>query len=241
MSSQPTLAPVPPEPDDSVCRRRLSSEDRRRQLLRHAVDLFARHGFSGTRTKDIAAACGVSEGILFRHFSTKEDLYRAILDAHQDEQGSAEWLQEMRVLAERRDDEGFLRCLIEQILKSFRDNASFHRLLMFASLDGHALADLFHEQLGKPTFEFLRDYISLRQREGAFAKYDPGAAVLFAISGVVQYALGKHVMGREVFELDDEDLTNQLSHFVLQGLQAGPPLNASGKRKTKPKPRGARP
>jgi TetR/AcrR family transcriptional regulator len=240
MSSQPTLAPVPAEPGDAVYRRRLSSEDRRRQLLRHAVDLFARHGFSGTRTKDIAAACGVSEGILFRHFSTKEDLYRAILDAHQDEQGSAEWLQEMRALAKRRDDPGFLRCLIEHMLKSFRENAPFHRLLMFASLDGHALADLFHEQLGKPTFEFLRDYIALRQREGAFRKYDPGAAVLFTMSGVLQYAIGKHVMGRKMFELRDEEFTDQLSHFVLQGLQAGPLPNGRAKRKTKPKPRGAR-
>jgi len=75
----PALSPIAP----TAPRPRLSSDDRRRQLLGHAIALFSRHGFSGTRTKDIAAACGVSEAILFRHFATKEDLYHAILDTHE--------------------------------------------------------------------------------------------------------------------------------------------------------------
>ena len=64
----------------SPARSRMHAEDRHRQLLRSAIDCFARNGFGGTKTKDIAAAAGVSEAILFRHFATKEDLYHAILD-----------------------------------------------------------------------------------------------------------------------------------------------------------------
>ena len=40
---------------------RMHSGERRSQLLRVAIDGFARNGFSGTKTKDIAAAAGVSE------------------------------------------------------------------------------------------------------------------------------------------------------------------------------------
>src|SRR6516164_1644102 len=116
MNLQPHVpAPAPLDPPGD--RRRLSSDDRRRQLIRSAVDLFSRHGFSGTRTKDIAASCGVSEAILFRHFATKEDLYRAILDDQQQESGIDEWMRELQDLAERRNDAGFIRCLISQILK----------------------------------------------------------------------------------------------------------------------------
>src|SRR5690349_11199891 len=110
------LSPALPAPPD---RRRLSSGDRRRQLIRSAVSLFSKHGFSGTRTKDIAAACGVSEAILFRHFSSKEDLYRAILDEQQQESGTEEWFQQMRDLAALRDDAGFVRCFMTRLLKSF--------------------------------------------------------------------------------------------------------------------------
>src|SRR4051812_250938 len=90
-------------------RTRLSSTDRRQQLLDHAIELFSKRGFAGTRTKDIAAACGVSEGILFHHFATKEDLYRAILQSHADEAGADQWMQDMQRFAAERDDAALIR------------------------------------------------------------------------------------------------------------------------------------
>ena len=63
MEPHPNASPLAPLP--SPTQRRLSSGERRRQLIRGAVGLFSRHGFSGARTKDIASACGVSEAILF--------------------------------------------------------------------------------------------------------------------------------------------------------------------------------
>src|SRR3954468_23502676 len=100
MSAAPSTPTFHPEPR----RTRLSSDDRRQQLLNHAIELFSKRGFAGTRTKDIAAACGVSEGILFHHFATKEDLYRAILQSHADEAGADQWMQDMQRFAAERDD-----------------------------------------------------------------------------------------------------------------------------------------
>src|SRR6185436_9772760 len=109
----PALDPLPDAmPPLPAAKRRLSSQDRRRQLIEQAIKLFSLHGFSGTRTKDIAAACGVSEGILFRHFATKEDLYHAILDTHEAVAGKEKWLSDMQAMADRRDDLGFIKCLL---------------------------------------------------------------------------------------------------------------------------------
>ena len=209
-TAQPVAVPAIPK--------RLSSDDRRRQLIRSAVDLFSRHGFNGTRTKDIAAACGVSEAILFRHFATKEDLYRAILDDQQQESGADEWMKEMQGLADLRDDAGFVRCLIAQILKSFRENTAFHRLMMFAALDGHALADLFHERMGLSVYEFLRGYFELRQKEGAFRNCDAGVSVLTAVATAKQYASGKYLFGIKVLPLSDDAVAEQLTTLVLEGI-----------------------
>jgi TetR/AcrR family transcriptional regulator len=216
MQPAPDIASPPVLPQ-----RRLSSDDRRRQLIRTAVDLFSKHGFSGTRTKDIAAACGVSEAILFRHFATKEDLYRAILDDQQQESGANEWMQRMRELADQRDDAGFVRCLIDQMLKSFRENTAFHRLMMFAALDGHALADLFHERMGMSTYEFLRGYFEMRQKEGAFREGDPGMAVLCAVGAAKQYGSAKYLFGIKIMPLSDEAVAGQLTALVLEGIRAG--------------------
>jgi AcrR family transcriptional regulator len=58
---------------------RLDSDERRKAIVAAAVPLFARKGFSGTTTKELAEAAGISEGLLFRHFPSKKHLYGEIL------------------------------------------------------------------------------------------------------------------------------------------------------------------
>jgi len=210
---------------------RLSSEDRRRQLLKHAVALFSQRGFSGTRTKDIAAACGVSEGILFRHFATKEDLYQAILANYKNEAGADEWLAAMKRLAAARDDAGFVQSLTRHVFRWFRDDPAFHRLMLYARLDGHLLADMMHEQMGLPAMGVLRDYVAQRQREGAFRSGDPMAMALFMASSAWQQATSKYVFQVDMLTMPDEQRIEQLSEMILAGLRATPaaPTRSAGR------------
>jgi AcrR family transcriptional regulator len=60
--------------------RRLGRIQRREQLLAAATSAFARSGFAATSLDDVAAMAGVSRVILYRHFASKIDLYRAVLD-----------------------------------------------------------------------------------------------------------------------------------------------------------------
>lgn len=52
-------------------------QDRQRQLMATAVELFARNGYDNTGTEAIARAAGMSHGALFTYFPTKEALFRA--------------------------------------------------------------------------------------------------------------------------------------------------------------------
>jgi AcrR family transcriptional regulator len=226
--------PVPPKPSEVPARpARMPGEDRRRQLLRVAIESFAQNGFSGTKTKDIAAAAGVSEAILFRHFASKEDLYHAILDEKEATLGGERWFVEMNELAERRDDRGLFQHVARQLIRSFREDAAFHRLLLYASLEGHLLADLFHERFGLPMGDFLSRYIALRQKEGAFQECDPGVAVMFVIGSTVHYALARHVLGAKNFPPSDEVIVEQFVDLVLGGLEqrSAPGRIAKGKQK----------
>jgi AcrR family transcriptional regulator len=58
---------------------RLDGEERRKAIVNAAVPLFARKGFAGTTTREIAEAAGISEALVFKHFPTKKLLYREIL------------------------------------------------------------------------------------------------------------------------------------------------------------------
>ncbi len=215
----PTAAAHAPVRSSRITTPRMPGEDRRRQLLRVAVENFARHGFSGTKTKEIAAAAGVSEAILFRHFSTKEDLYHAILDEKEAAMGADRWFSEANEFAERRDDRGLFQHIAQQIIHSFRDDASFHRLLLYASLEGHLLADLFHERFGLPMGDFLTRYIASRQKEGVFSECDPAVAVALVVGSVLHYAMARYVMGVQKLPLDEDAVVEQLVNLALAGLE----------------------
>jgi TetR/AcrR family transcriptional regulator len=219
----------PPKPSTP----RMPGEDRRRQLLRVAVESFAQNGFSGTKTKDIAAAAGVSEAILFRHFASKEDLYHAILDEKEATMCSDGWFVVMNELAERRDDRGLFQHVAWQMIRSFREDSAFHRLLLYASLEGHLLADLFHERFGLPMGDFLSRYVALRQKEGAFRECDPGVAVMFAIGSIIHYAMARHVLGAKKFPPADEAIVDQFVDLVLGGLEQRPAVDRIAKGKQK--------
>lgn len=56
-----------------IFHRTTHSEDATRtRIVRAAQKLFARQGYDGTTTRDLAAAAGVAEGTLFRHFANKK-------------------------------------------------------------------------------------------------------------------------------------------------------------------------
>ena len=50
----------------------LTEENTRTKILQSALKLFARQGYDGTTTRDLAKLAGVAEGTLFRHFPSKK-------------------------------------------------------------------------------------------------------------------------------------------------------------------------
>jgi AcrR family transcriptional regulator len=69
---------VPPSPS-AVPRVLLPRADRAASILRGAATAFARAGFAATSMEDVAAASGITKLIVYRHFESKEELYRAVL------------------------------------------------------------------------------------------------------------------------------------------------------------------
>src|SRR5947209_19559154 len=66
---------------------RLSAQDRRQQIMTVAVGLFARKGYQGTTTREIAGEAGVNEALLFRHFPRKENLSWRFFEEHSSGRG----------------------------------------------------------------------------------------------------------------------------------------------------------
>ncbi|MBB2481297.1 TetR/AcrR family transcriptional regulator [Bacillus sp. APMAM] len=54
-------------------------DERREQIKQAALKVFARRGYTGTKTSVIAEEAGISEGLIYRYFQSKKELYTTIV------------------------------------------------------------------------------------------------------------------------------------------------------------------
>ncbi|MFY9259869.1 MAG: TetR/AcrR family transcriptional regulator [Gallionella sp.] len=65
--------------NQAVIKRRLSTEERQSEIIRVAVHLAADKGIDSVTTQDMADAMNVSQGAIFKHFPTKDDIWFAVI------------------------------------------------------------------------------------------------------------------------------------------------------------------
>jgi AcrR family transcriptional regulator len=200
---------------------RMSGDERRRQILRVAIKLFSKHGFSGTTTKKIAQEAGVSEAMVFRHFATKRELYHAILDHKACEGGNpnpCEWAGE--ALASK-DDERFFYQIILNALNHHEQDPEFMRLLFHSAIEGHELAEMFVEENIVPIYEFMSAYISQRQKDGAIRKdLNPRVIIRAFVGMMIHHSLNNSLWDkkRHLLNISNEEAAKAFSEILLRGI-----------------------
>lgn len=226
----PRTATTRPASDAVPARRRMSREERRRQLIAVAIDLFSQKGFSGTTTREIGRAAGVTEAVIFQHFATKGELYRAVLLHKADVWGSHASRERLRALAEQRDDEAFFGCAIADTLRVMREDKAFVRVTLFAAIQGdREVAGAFYEVHKGPGQMLMREYIEQRQREGAFRGHDP-QTVMLALDGMtIHYGMVRYLFGAEEVCSGEEEavVIGRFVRIFLDGLRSAEPFPAA--------------
>ncbi len=74
--SSPTIEAT----DATAPAKRLSSDERRRQILHAALAVFGARGYEGATTDEVARAAGVSQPYVVRLFGSKENLFLAAIE-----------------------------------------------------------------------------------------------------------------------------------------------------------------
>jgi AcrR family transcriptional regulator len=204
--------------DKSVSKPRLTSEERKASIVQAAIRLFGEKGFSGTTTRELASAVGVSEPVLYEHFKTKSDLYTAIIESC-----SNQGVDLLEALAERYrevdDDEGFFLELGGIILKWYTEGSSFVRLLLFSNLEGHELKDLFFERQSCRVIDIVVKYIDRRMRQGAMREMNPDLAARVFMGMVCHYAQFAILFSCGNLSLSNEEILRGMVSIFLTGTR----------------------
>jgi len=204
-----------PSRETRATRKYVPGDERHRQILDAAAELFASQGFAGTTTRQIAATVGTTETVLFRHFPTKESLYAAILEHRVPSRQVARWLEELNVLAARNDDTALFGSVVRAMLASFRNDTVYHRLMLYATLEGHDLARLGHSKYSGPVLGFLRDYIAKRQAQGAFKRMRPEWAIHVLVATISHFAQWQ-ALGINPLGLTEREVVSQTAALMTR-------------------------
>lgn len=202
---------------------RMTGDKRREQILQSAFDLFSRRGFSGTTTKDIARLSGVSEAMVFKHFSSKDELYGAILEAKKCSEGLHQfpWESNEPMLAamEAKDDFGVFYHFACQALEKHQSDVAFMRLLFYSALEEHELAERFFGEFVAEIYRFLGAYIEKRQADGAFRRIDPRIIVRSFLGMLIHHSLNNILWDkkRRILDIDNETAARSFAEMILRG------------------------
>ena len=184
--------------------RRLRRAERREQILNAATRAFARAGFAATSLDDVAAEAGITRMIIYRHFESKADMYRAVLDRActrlAETVGTGDYGDDAipaMVRAAAADPDGF-RVLFRHAAREpeFRDQAD----ALTAASAQVARRDLARQIPPGPWLEWVARLVPAVATEAVIAwldagQPDPGQAagrIAQAIGGVIQAAQPPH-------------------------------------------------
>ena len=199
-----------------------AGDERREQLCTIAMRLFSERGFRGTTTKEIAHAAGVSEAVIFKHFSNKDELYASILDHKACSHPFDNPFAEIADKIEQKDDFGVFYSMALNALNHHQEDEDFLRLMLHSALEGHDLARMFFENFITRIYDFLGSYIDQRQEEGAFREVEPRIVVRTFIGMFVHHSLNNILWDKEqkLLKISNEEAAREFATILLEGIKS---------------------
>ncbi len=206
---------------------RVSAEDRRQQILEVATELFARQGYEGTTTRQIAQRARVNEAIIFRHFPSKEELYWAVIENQCQRRGARASLETR--LATGGSDREVLTAIGEELLD--RD-ITLSRLLLFSALENHELSNRFFRSYVAQYLDVLAEYVRRGTEEGRFRAVDPTLAARGFLGMLVyHYQIQELFGGKLMRNFDSREVSRTLADIWLTGMEANRDVTQAPEKK----------
>lgn len=181
-------APLENLPDH---RRERRKEERPSELIAAAMALFVEKGFAATRLDDIAARAGVSKGTLYLYFSSKEELFKAVVRS-----GIVSALEEAEArLATHTGSSGdFLDFVAhawwDRILST--PAGAIPKLMLAEARNFPELADFYYEHVIKRGTALLREVVRRGIDRGEFRPIDLDAGVFLLVAPMIMLAISRH-------------------------------------------------
>lgn len=183
----------------------------REKIQTAAMHLFAQKGLAATNVQEIADAAGISIGLLYRHYKTKEALFYELVEfalaGLKEISGRLQSDESPKVIVER---------IADEIHEEVANNEDFTNLLvlltqaMLAGKEDSRLASLLDQDF--TMLQSMADLIRRGQELGEFRSGDPFEMSIFFFSAIQGITISKAAF-QPVFRLPAKSL---LTEFLYE-------------------------
>ena len=182
--------------------KRMKKEDRINQILDVTLGLIQSTPIAGIRTLQIAKTAGISEGALFKYFTTKEEIFERIIQRYMDSTHPLIPKEEINSKEAFRD---FIETYITSMTHVCPERIAHLRLLLQISINKHPLAKRKYNQVMDGFWDIMEDRIEYGKIHWSFDKnFDTRIQVRLFHLSILMFLIEQEVF--EARETDPYDL-----------------------------------
>lgn len=195
-----------------------AESETRTRILKAALRLFARQGYDGTTTRDLAETANVAEGTLFRHFSNKKAILIEVAT-----QGWIEILTDLLTELSGMENYKAVTQVMRRRMLHLHENADMLRVCFMEAQFHPDLRDHIQSEVIDKMTDVAEAFFQTAMDQGVYRKMDAKMVArvflgMFAIAGFSQST----IMSPTAAAADMQHMAEGLADIFLNGVLAHP-------------------
>jgi AcrR family transcriptional regulator len=192
-------------------------EETRVRITEAALSVFSVKGYAGATTREIAAAAGVNEVTLFRHFGNKAKLLVAVVENYSAIPVIVDTLQH-NLTGNYRDD---LKTIALHILAIWEQRKQLIMIMMMEA-QHHPEEVKLLTHVPRRVREYLSEYLKGLSDKGIIKPLNFVASAQAFISGLFAYFLTAKLFGNEFHPYSTDEYVDNFVEIFVSGTAAKP-------------------
>ncbi len=188
----------------------------RSRILKAALRLFARRGYDGTTTRDLAEAAGVAEGTLFRYFSNKKAILIEVV--------SHGWVELLTDLLTELSEMGSYKAVAQVMRRRMlhlHQNADLLRVCFMEAQFHPELRDRIQSEVINKMTDVTEVFFQTAMEQGIYRPMSPKTVArvflgMFTVAGFSQSTL----TGDDSSPAEMQQMAEEMADIFLNGVLA---------------------
>jgi AcrR family transcriptional regulator len=199
-------------------RYRRRKEERPAEITQAAMETFAEHGYAAARIDDVAKRAGISKGLLYLYFKTKEELFKAVIRSVVVPRIDA---LKTAITDSDRSAEEFLRGPFLEFIQKLPDSPAriVVRLLVAEGPKHPDLTAYYYEQVVSGGMDALRQLINKGVKQGEFRQSQLDEFPQLIVAPVLVSIIWKTLFEKHL-PLDTDKLLQTHIDLILIAIKA---------------------